>query len=110
MAVTAATKNELRILPTGHIAGAMKIAWGYGVLGSGTAEIVTGLKRVDAFWATGVKPATDQTLVLNADEAFPLSSGTVTVTGDIVVDGAADAAGTVVDGASSTFCWFAIGQ
>jgi len=104
MASTVSTA-ELRILPTGHIASAKKIAWGVAVLSSGTTNLVTGLSRVDCIVCNGVNGSATEVTCLEVKTDLPCSSGTVQIDGTIVDEG-----GATTDGGSAYFCWIAIGE
>lgn len=80
--------------------------FGQATLSSGTVELDTGLKSVDYFFAQGMNNAATKGLVIEAKETMPVAgTGTITVNGQLVEEGASSA-----DGASATFQWMAIGD
>lgn len=105
MASTAQAATRVQWLPGGQLAGAKRITWGRSTMTSGSIELDTGLNRVDAFFATGLKGTATEALVIACMEDLPTSTGTITVDGTLVDEGSA-----TKDGGSCEFCWMAFGE
>ena len=107
MAVTAMAAQEVKIVGTGLSAGGgsdLTMTVGRSLLSSGTVELVTGLSTVEIFIATGIQTTATEALVLVCQEDLPSATGTLTIDGSLIDEGAASKDGDVED-----FSWIAWG-
>lgn len=85
-------------------AGELAIRFGLATLATGTVELDTGLSAVWGFVACVTSGTDTQTAAFAILEDLPTTTGTITIDGTKVDEGAA-----VANATSETFCWMAWG-
>ena len=104
MASTAITGTVLPITKT-SLADGLVFAHGISSVTAGTKELVTGLSEVYWFSATALGDTDTESVVFRVREDMPTTTGTITVDGTKVDEGAA-----VANAVSEEFTWLALGR